>query len=228
MGGRLADLLQLVPGREHVLHRVVVERLGQPPPLSLLGCEGVCEQAGAVVGEPRDELRPSVQQQREEHAGGADPGEVAGLREDEANGLGPSRGWMSERLNEICACRDDHGRARDTRPEAEGDRDRDEEEREPDVGERAAGEDGEHADRGDVDDGRGERESLAGRMQVHPREHARAPGRVHDQRDEEGRLSRIRVREALAQRDQPDRWQAKPRDDALGFGGCVRWGGGGG
>ncbi len=86
---------------------------------------------------------------------------------------------------------------------------------EPGVREGAAGEQGQHADRCDVDGGRRERELLAGRTEIHPGEHARAPRREQAERDEEPGLLGIRVREALAERDQRNGGQPKPGNDTL-------------
>ena len=54
VGLRLARLLELVPGREQVLDRVVVEGLGERLALSLLGLERVREQARALVRQALD------------------------------------------------------------------------------------------------------------------------------------------------------------------------------
>ena len=101
MGERLACLLELVPRREEVLDRVVVESLGKRLALPLLGLERVGEQPRAGLGEAGDELGPPGEQHREEHAGDADPGEEPGLRDDEAHGLRLPRGGVERRLHDV-------------------------------------------------------------------------------------------------------------------------------
>ena len=55
--------------------------LGERPPLPLLRVERVREQLRALLGQAVDLLRPVPEQQREQRAGEADPGEEAGLRQ---------------------------------------------------------------------------------------------------------------------------------------------------
>ena len=65
-----------------------------------------------VLGEPGDELRSPGEQHREEHAGDPDPGEVPGLRDDEAHRLGLRRGGMRARLDDVGGRRHDRRRRR--------------------------------------------------------------------------------------------------------------------
>ena len=140
MRERLARLLELVARREQVLDRVVVQGLGERLALALLGLERVREQPRPRLGEPGDELGSAREQQREEDAGDADPGEEARLRDDEARRLRLPGGGVGDRLDRRRRPWSRRRRRGDRRAEAEGDRDRHEEEREPGVRERAAGE----------------------------------------------------------------------------------------
>ncbi len=78
---RLPCLLELVPGRQQVLDRMVVERLGERLALALLGLERVREQARALVREALDELRAPREEQREKDARDTDPREEPRLGE---------------------------------------------------------------------------------------------------------------------------------------------------
>ena len=192
-----------------------MERFGERLALSLLGGERVRKQARPVLGEAGNELSSSGEQHREDHAGDPDPGEIPGLRDDEAHRLGLPRGGMSARLNDVGGRRHDHSGKGDRRAQAEGDGHGDEEERQPSMREGATGEHRQHADCCDVDSGRRQRKPFAGRTQIHPGEHAGAPRREHREHDEEPGFLRVRVREALAERDQRNRREPKPGNDTL-------------
>ena len=215
MRERLARFLELVARREQILDRVIVERFGECLALSLLGGERVREQARSGLGETGDELGPPGEQHREEHAGDPDPGEEPGLRDDEAHRLGLPRGGMNACLNHVGGRRHDDRGEGDRRAQAEGDGHGDEEERQPGMREGATGEQRQHADCRDVDGGRHEREPLARGAQMDPGEHAGAPGREDRERDEEPGLLGVRMRQALAERDQRDRREPKPGNDTL-------------
>ena len=76
---------------------------------------------------------------------------------------------------------------------------------------------GEHADRRDVDGGRRERELLAGRPEVHPGEHARAPRREERERDEEPRLLGFGCARPWPSAISAIAGQPQPGDDSLGL-----------
>ena len=101
VGQHLARLLQVVARGEQVLDGVVVQRLGQRAALALLRLERVREQGGALLGQPLDGGRAAGQQQREQDAADADPGQVAGLREDEARRVGLAGGRVEGGLQDV-------------------------------------------------------------------------------------------------------------------------------
>ena len=220
VGTRLGDVLELVPGGEEVLERVVVQRLGERPPLALLRGQRLGEQPRAARRESRDELGAPREHQREDEAGEPDPGEEAGLCEDEPSRSRLVRRRVRERLADVGGRRHDRRDAGHGRPEAERDRHRYEEEREPHMRERAAGEQRERRERDHVDARRRERELRADGPDVHPDERGQAPRGEEREHDREAAV-RVRRLDPLAERDERDRREAEPRDDSLGL--CGRF-----
>ena len=183
------------------------------------GLERVGEQGGALLGQPLHGRRAAGQQQREQDAADADPGQVAGLREDEARRVGLAGGRVEGGLQDVRRRRH-HGRGDgDREAEAEGDRDGHEEQREPGVRVGAAGEERQHADGRDVDGRRQQREARSdtARTCTHASTAALQAENSVSVTQEAG-LVRVRVLQPLAEGDQRDGREAQPGDDALGLG----------
>ena len=206
IGSLLAvDLFEDVADGEEVLEGVIVKCVRERLAFTLLRVERVAEQARSHLGELLDKSRPPGEQQRQENACDADPREEPRLRHDEPNCLWLVYGGMCDGLDDVGSRRHNDGDTRERRAKAKRHRHRDDEERKPSIGEGAARQDREHADRCDIDACRHEREPLTGRAEVHPGQHGGAPRREERQRDEETRLLRVWMRETLAERDEHDR-----------------------
>ena len=80
---RFAQLLEIVAGREEVLHRVVVECLRKPPPLPLLGRLRLREQRRARFQKIGDRACSAGEKRGEKNACDTHPGEKAGVGDDE-------------------------------------------------------------------------------------------------------------------------------------------------
>ena len=83
-GKRLGDavptrLLEVVPGREQVLDRVVVKAFRQRSALPLAGAERLGDQSAAPFGELGERPRTLLEHRREQHRGEPDPEQIAGL-----------------------------------------------------------------------------------------------------------------------------------------------------
>jgi hypothetical protein len=124
-------------------------------------------------------------------------------------------------LDDVCGGRDHSSGCCNRGPEAKSNGDRHEEEGKSRVRERSARKHGKCADHRDVHRRRSERKARARRSNVDPGEHASAPRGERGQGDDEAGALRIRMLEPLADREQDDRRQPQPRDDALGLGGPV-------
>ena len=81
--------------------------------LALLGLQRVREQARALLARAGRRARVRrAEQEREQDAGEPDPGQVAGLREDEARRLGLRRRRVGDRLHDVRGRRDERRGAR--------------------------------------------------------------------------------------------------------------------
>ena len=182
--------------------RLVVQRLGERLSLALLGRERVGEQPRALRRRAARRARVRRASRSRESRTHASPTQARkpACDEDEPSRLRlPQRG-VGDRLSHVGGRRHDRRRGRDPGPETEGDRDRDEEEREPRVRERAAREDGEHADRGDVDARRQQRKPLARPAGVTQASMPDAPRREERERDRKPVSSRFGCDDPFAQR----------------------------
>jgi hypothetical protein len=199
------QLLEVVARGEQVLDRRVMERVSQRLPLTLLRRDGLRHQALALRSELHDAVGSAAEHGGEQERCGGDPGQVAGLHEHEARCLGVRGRGVREPLTEVRGDGAGPGHRRDGRPETERDGDRDEKVREPRLRERSAGESGERRDRGDVDRGRDQRESLRDGANVEPGEERGAPRGEDHERDRERTLGGVGVVEPLAGGDQRER-----------------------
>ena len=97
--GRVASvrgLLEIVPRREQVLDRMVVEPLGQDAALPLAGAQGLGDQPAPTLGELGDLPGSPLEHRRQEHGRKTDPEHVARLDGDEARCLRPRVRRMSQ------------------------------------------------------------------------------------------------------------------------------------
>ena len=150
----LGDLLEIVPRREQILERGVVEGFGERLAFSLFRTHRVGEQLARLQGELADLAGPASEDEREKRRRDGDPDQVAGLDRDESGRPILVQRGMAERLGQVGHddCGPADGGQRGSEPEGECDRDQGV--RDPRLREAPARKECERRDRRDVHRGR--------------------------------------------------------------------------
>ena len=214
VAARAVVIDELLPSDRERLHRLVVQQLGQPAPLALLGGQRVRGELAALLREAGDRRVALAEHLGDERGGQADQREVGDLARDARRRLDlAGGGWTSDsRMKADDRPRRPAGGERGAK--ARRGQDGQHEERHRGLGERAAGGVRQRDDRRQVDERLGTvqraRDSRPPPGPPRGREHARRPQREGgEQVREGGGVGARMVDELLAQ--QHDRHERRPQ-----------------